>query len=485
MRKLQGIPLAIELAAATLRRMSPAELAAALRMESNWVSTIQTDARDLPVRQRTLAGAIAWSYDLLDPPCQLCLRRLAVFAGTFTTAAAIAVCASVDAGDKVVAWLETLADHSLLAREPGRWRMLEMIREFAQGQLDAEELRLAREWHAEYYRTLAPRAVADPSAMVPDYHNYVAALLWLVAQSDAAAAVNMSATLTWFWETQGYLQEGQALVSRVLALPGPVDPAQRVNLLNLASTLFWQRHDFARATEYAEQAIAVAADHGMTGVQASLFNLLGRIGIEQGALDRAEEALQRSLDLARHFPQALNPGFPALQLGEVAWASGDLSTAARRFDEADALLPNDRGELTRAILHTNRAELALARGDVTTAQCELQAAIPHVQIHVRRLRYWLVTLAGFLLADGAPLRAPVAALACLAAEHGLGRHGGPLSPMYQALLVERLADARTQTVPAEGVACWQASQQWTAAQTLAYGRSLLLADVVTDPFAQP
>lgn len=475
-RKLQGIPLAIELAAATLRRETPASLAASLRETANWVRTLQATARDLPQRQRTLADAIAWSYRLLEPAEQRCLRRLGVFAGSFTLEAAAAVCADEEDAAQtglVAAWLESLVDHSLLVRESGRWRLLEMIREFARTQMSAAESHAVQTRHADYYHRLAPPAVSAPAEMEADYHDYVAALHWMIAQGDAARAVSMCTSMVWFWETRGYLLEGQSLVRQVLALPGEVETQRRIDLLSHAASLFWQVHDFAGATAMTEQAIAEANTDCLPGALPSLYNSLGRILIEQGALDRAEAALRQSLTLARQVG-ALNPGFPVLQLGEVAFARGDLAEAARRFDQADALLPGDGVQLPRAILHTDRAELALARGDVTTARRELLQALPHVRTHVRRLRYWLVALAGLLLADAAPARSPLAAFEFLAVEAALNRQGAPISPLYQPLLARRLAQAKTQIDPETQAVHWRAAQRWTWQEAVAKAEALLL-----------
>lgn len=474
LHKLEGMPLAIELAAATLRRLPVAALAASLRRETGWVDAIQATARDLPPRQRTLAGAIAWSYDLLDPDSQQCLRRLAVFAGSFTPDAAAAICA--EPGDpaghaRAQAWLATLSDHSLLAPEPGRWRLLEMIREFAWSRLSAEERNLAQARHARYFQNLLAQSSEALAAISADYHNYLAALRWLIERGEAAAAQQMCADLAWFWETHGYVREGQALIRRSLALPGQADAGRRIGLLFRAANLSWQCHDFASADEFAGQALAVAQAE-QPEEQASLFNLVGRMEIERGEFARAEAALRRSEGLARQRPELLNPGFPLVQLGEVAWARGDLTQAQALFDEAAALLPDAGPDLARAILHTDRAEIALARGDAAAARRELLLALPHARGHVRRVRFWLVSLAGLLLADGSPENAALSAQ-CLAAEEGLGERVGPLSPIYRALIAQRLEAARALVGAAAWSVHWRAARGWTALEALARGETWL------------
>lgn len=474
LHKLEGIPLAIELAAATLRRLSMAELAATLCCEANWVDAIQATARDLPPRQRTLAGAIAWSYDLLDADSQSCLRRLAVLVGPFTFDAAAAICTeTTDAAGRAraQAWLTTLADHSLLSPEPGRWRLLEMVREFAWNRLAAEERDLAQRRHADYFCNLLAQSAGDMTTIERDHNNYLAALQWFIERGEASAALRMCADLAWFWETHGYVREGQTLIRRSLALQGQVDADQRISLLFKAANLSWQCHDFASADDFAEQAISVAQEERPDAL-ASLFNLVGRMEIERGEFARAEAALRRSAALARQRPELLNPGFPLLQLGEVAWARGDLTQAQALFDEADALLPTAGPDLTRAILHTDRAEIALARGNAAAARGELLLALPHVRQHIRRVRFWLVSLAGWLLADGSPEDAARSAQ-CLAAEEGLGERVGPLSPIYRALIAQRLEIARDLADAALWSALWRAARGWTAQEALARGESWL------------
>ncbi len=472
--RLQGIPLAIELAAATLRRMSVAELAAALRSQTGWVEMVQASARDLPPRQRTLSNAIAWSYDLIDPDSRACLRHLAVFVGSFTLDAAAAVCTgATDASGRALAqsWLATLTDHSLVTPEPDRWRLLEMIREFAWNQMTTVERTQAQERHARYFRDLLAQSAGQPEAIEKDHDNYLAALHRSIDQGETAAALQMCSALAWFWETHGYVREGQALIRRSLALQGTLDADQRINLLFKAANLSWQCYDFTSADEFARQAIEIAQAEQPARL-AALFNLVGRINIERGEFSQAETALQRSKVLAHQRPDLLNPGFPTLQLGEVAWACGDLVTAQALFDEAAALLPDAGPDLARAILHTDRAEIALAHGDTTTARRELLLALPHVRQHERRIRFWLVTLAGWLLADSTQDNATLSAQ-CLAAEEGLGERGVPLSPIYRTLIAQRRQRARERIDAAQWSALWRTARTWTPQQALACAETWL------------
>ncbi len=466
-RKMEGLSLAIELAAATLRSLSLEELAAELGRDRDWLHAFRSPARDLPQRQQTLASAIAWSYVLLDPDSQACLRRLSAFTASFALEAATAVCAASTTETRH--WLAKLVDHSLLAPERGRWRQLEMIREFAWSQSGSEERVQAQQRHAAYFhQQLRQQPARSASAVAEDYDNYVAALRWLIEVQQATAALEMCASLSWYWETQGYVHEGLAMVRDSLALPGAVDPQIRFNALYQAAIFAWQRHDFATALALGDQAIAVARIAGLAGEIAGLLNLMGRIHIEEGDFVRAEAALRESLNLARQHPDPSDAGFPITQLGEIAWAEGDLITAQALFDEALAVVPPSAMGVSRAMLHTDRAELALVRGDAELARHELRQALPSSRDHVRRFRYWLVTLAGLKLSGGHATKTQASeALQCLAAEEGLGEQGAPLSPVYQPLIARRLATARALLPEPDRTVLWVTARRWTMAQALA------------------
>ena len=339
--------------------------------------------------------------------------------------------------------------------------------------MSEQERGLAQQRHADYFRALLAQSSNDMAAIGSDHPNYLAALRWLIAAGEAPAALQMCSDLAWFWETHGHTREGQALIRRSLALPGQVDAGQRISLLFKAANLSWQCHDFASADEFAGQAIALAQDERPAEL-AGLFNLQGRICIERGEFAGAEAALRRSDALARQNPGALDPSFPVLQLGEVAWMRGDLATAQSLFDQADALLADAGPDLARAMLHTDRAEIALARGDTAAARHELRLALPHARQHVRRLRFWLVTLAGLLLAETAGQAQNAAwSVQCLAAEAGLSERGSPLSPIYRTLITRRLEATRDLVGEPEWRDIWRTAHGRTAQKALAHAETWL------------
>ena len=231
-RRLDGLPLAIEMAAARLRVFSPAALAARLQQS---LPLLKGGPADAPLRQQTLRDTVAWSHDLLDPPAQGLFRWLGVFVGGWTLEAAEAMAGSGPAAQALDA-LERLVDHNLVLRlddvqgEP-RFTMLETIREFALERLVAAgEDGLARDRHAAHARALAAAGAPHLTSggrqlwlprLRAEIHNFRAALSWLVRERrDATAASELVAALTWLWYFDGLYREGMAWMGEVMGLPG-------------------------------------------------------------------------------------------------------------------------------------------------------------------------------------------------------------------------------------------------------------------------
>jgi len=232
-RRLDGLPLAIELAAARLRALTPAALADRLRHS---LPMLKGGAADAPQRQQTLRHTIAWSHDLLDPPARLLFRRLGVFAGGWSLEAADAL---LDDGDALDA-LETLIDHNLALRahdvdgQP-RYAMLETIREYALEQLAAAgDTDLARARHAAFCIALAARGAPHLTSagrlpwllrLRADLNNFRLALDWLVRERrEADGALTLAASLTWLWYFDGLYREGLGWMTEAMQLPGAQAP---------------------------------------------------------------------------------------------------------------------------------------------------------------------------------------------------------------------------------------------------------------------
>jgi len=250
---VDGLPLAIELAAARVKLFSPQALLGRLETSMNLLSG---GARDLPGRQQTLRGAIAWSYDLLEQPLKRLFTRFSVFARGSNLEQAETVCGPApELGIDVLTGLDEIADQSLLRRMPDfdepRLLMLQVIREYAMDLLQASgEEDLIRDRHAAAFQALAESAAphlfgADQKEWLDrleiDHDNFRAAFDWSLSRGDAKRALCLGAAFWRFWQMRGHLREGRARLDAVLASPGAGEhPAERASALAAAGGIaYW------------------------------------------------------------------------------------------------------------------------------------------------------------------------------------------------------------------------------------------------------
>jgi predicted ATPase/transcriptional regulator with XRE-family HTH domain len=467
---LDGLPLALELAAATLRYMTLRQLAGILQDDANWLHALYSPARDLPSRQRTLYRAIAGSYSLLEPAMQTIFRQLGIFVSGFSALAAQVVCGADQAA------LRHLVEQSLVEPMPGRWHMLEMIREFALAQMGKEERAEVQQRFVNHFAASARAAKHLNTAIdntVSDYANFRAALIWATAAQDAQAALTLSVPLGLFWETHGHLKEGIMLMQAALVLPQAVDVRLRFDVLERMSVLTFQHHQFDLALEVIGQATDLARAQDEPELLARALNILGRILIEQGDYEPATTVLQECVDVAYASPSRFSPGCPLIQLGEIALAADDLAIAEERITQALPLLASAEDSMYAdrflAMAHTHLAEIALARGNRRQTRFELRQVLPYVHLHVRRLHFLLVTLAGLLLSTDNVMHTSsvVDAAAMLGAEARLvERTGDSLSPVYQVLLAQRAVAAQQSLSRHEWQVAWNVGYTWTSAQAI-------------------
>jgi predicted ATPase/class 3 adenylate cyclase len=296
-RRLDGLPLAIELAAARTKVLTPQGL---LDRLDRRLPLLTGGARDLPDRQRTLRNTISWSYELLDESEQVAFASLAVFAGGFTLDAAERVCgADLDT-------LATLAEKSLVRRRVDRFRMLETIREFALEQLaERGDLEEVRRRHAELFLELAESAgevPREPEAWLDraeaELDNLRSAIAWARESGEGRIELRLAAALGRFWEARGYLAEGQARLNDALA----DDPAAPIGLKSQALShgvlLAFKRGDFGQAREWAERQAALAEESGDDETLARALNSLGIILDGEGRFEEARSAAERSLAIS-------------------------------------------------------------------------------------------------------------------------------------------------------------------------------------------
>ncbi|MBA2596008.1 MAG: hypothetical protein H0V00_05210 [Chloroflexia bacterium] len=350
-RRLDGLPLAIELAAARTRHLPAPALLGHLE---TLLPLLTGGPRDQPARLRTMRDAIAWSHNLLDDDEQRLFRRLAVFAGGFTLEAAEDV-GGERGKTSVLDGVAALVEKSLLVQSeqpPGepRYGMLETIREFglellaASGEEDA-----TRSAHAAHYLALAEQAephliVSGSAAWVErlaiERANLQTAVAWALRTGRAESVLRLAGTILSFAYARGEPREGQQWLEAALAAGGSASPETRVDALFTASALAQVRGDFPRSTALSEDALAIARAHDYAFGQARALLALGITAEWQGHLDvaaaRYEESseLMSRLDDAERLPHwAL---VPVANLADVALLRGDPALAASLAEEAVA-----------------------------------------------------------------------------------------------------------------------------------------------------
>jgi predicted ATPase/class 3 adenylate cyclase len=308
--RLDGLPLAIELAAARLRVLAPQQIL--VRLDRR-LALLSGGAADLPARQRTLRGAIEWSYDLLDDPERRLLERLAVFAGGWTLEAAEDVCRpTAELGVDLLETLSSLADKSLVRpdeyeREP-RFGMLQVIREFALEKLESgTEAQAIRRRHAEHVMAFAERAGPElvrfdlrdwNRRLRRDEENLRSALRWALEAGEPDIGLRTASAIWRYWHYWGVLREGRDWLQALLEHPGasPAKSTRAQGLSALAALVYWLG-DMSRAEQLYSQALDIYRQIGDEArvtetIEATTWVAVGR-GEMDTAMSRAGEAMQR------------------------------------------------------------------------------------------------------------------------------------------------------------------------------------------------
>jgi predicted ATPase/DNA-binding CsgD family transcriptional regulator len=329
--RLDGLPLAIELAAARIKLLTPAAMVA--RLESR-LGLLSGGARDLPARQQTLRAAIEWSCNLLDEDEQRMFRRLAAFVGGCTLQAADAVCrASADLSGDTLDLLASLIDKSLLRQtaasgEP-RVSMLQTIREFGLEQLAlAGEDESTRRSHAAYYTALAQVLEAELTGvgqrstldrLEVEHDNFRAALAWSLEAAAPETALPLGACLWRFWFLRGYLSQGRGWLERGLAVGDNVPTATRAKALHGAGVLAHYQGDYERATQLCGASLSLFRQLGDEAAAAAALNGLALAERAVGRYPEALELLEESLALYRELGDRRGAAYSLAYLGLTLW----------------------------------------------------------------------------------------------------------------------------------------------------------------------
>ncbi len=440
--QLDGVPLAIELAAARLKLLSPQQLLSRL---AHRLDVLTSGAQDLPLRQQTLHATLQWSYELLSPGEQRLFRRLSVFVGGCELSAVEAVCrALADGATAVLDGVQRLLDNNLLFERKqstgeARLLMLETIREYGQACLASSgEAEATRQAHAEYYLALAeeaePRLLSAEQLqwlerLEQEHDNLRAALSWLLEKEQIELALRLGRGVWAFWLFHDHLREGQRWFEKALNASNGVVASVRARALYAASSLAYYGGDLSRSAVYAGECLKLYRELGDKRDIAIALNALGHIARtrgdyaalralceesipllqELGDTYRIAEALylsaygfhaqgddiracavaKESLALCREVGERKRVADILHALGLFAYTQGDYATA-RTFYEEGLTTSREVGEKwVAALCLVGLGEVVAAEGEPARAAClwgaaetlrtELGAFIPHAE----------------------------------------------------------------------------------------------------------
>ena len=342
--RLEGLPLAIELAAARARVLAPAAILAKLESRLRFLTG---GARDLPERQRTMQGAIDWSHDLLSDDEKTIFRRLSVFAGGFSIEAAEAVCRS-DEPIEVVDTITSLLDKSLLIRVEGqagehRFSMLEVVREYAGKVLDSigEAESFARA-HAEYFVSLGEKAepflqaaqTAEWLDRLEDEHDNLRAAMYWSLNNDPAMAVRLAVAVRNFWLLHSHLGEGYRWLKAALERGGEPPPELRFKLMNGLGLAARFRGDYQTARKAYADGLAAGQEAGDKQGVALSSRGLGLVAMQQGDAAAAREYFESGLAISRELDDKFGIAISLSFLGDLARTEKDFERARPLFEES-------------------------------------------------------------------------------------------------------------------------------------------------------
>jgi predicted ATPase len=350
--RLDGLPLAIELAAARIRLLSPDAILARM---GDRLALLSGGSRDLPARQRTLREAIAWSYDLLDPNEQRLFTRLSVFLSGSTLEEAEVVCRSQeDLTMDLLDGVSSLAEKSLLrirddqsptaAAAGPRVAMLSTIREYAQERLDQSgEGPEIRRRHTQAYLDLAERAASTYATsegkrwlerLEPEHDNLRAAIEWAIEAPEPPIALRLVAALWRFWQKRGHIREGRTWADRVLAMPEATDhPSERARALEASGGLAYWQADEPRVKQCYSEALDIAEGLGDKKLLAdALYNYSFAFDSSdpQRSLERMRPTVERAMALYEELGDTAG-------VARARWALGNNSFISKRYVEAAEL----------------------------------------------------------------------------------------------------------------------------------------------------
>jgi predicted ATPase/DNA-binding SARP family transcriptional activator len=473
-RRVDCLPLAVELAAARVRALRPR---AVLDRLTERLSFLAGGPHDLPARQQTLYETLDWSYDLLPEEERGLLAGLSVFRGGATLPAVAEVCL---AGDEARALdrVERLADASLLlVRRPAgetRYDLLEVVRQYAADRLDELGADSTRSRHAAWCLALAERAEPELSGesqaswlseLETEHDNMRAALAYFAETGGHEQALRLTVLLSRFWYVRGHLAEARRRLEAVLPSAVDQDPSLLRRAQTAGASIALLQGDYTASTAFAESALDSARRMGEPKFVANALSNLGAIVLAGGDEERAASVLQEALERARDVGDERITALALNNLGDLALSTGDYERAGPLFEESHALLRSrgDTANIARSLFNLGAVDLMLGASGAADTRFRESLELARAADDKEDLAWCLEGFAALAASDGDGERA---ATLLGAAGALLARIGADHKPFERRLHEATEAAARTACDPG------------AFAQAIDHGASLTMAEVL-------
>ncbi|MET0783614.1 MAG: DUF4062 domain-containing protein [Leifsonia flava] len=462
-RALDGVPLALELAAARARVLGPKAM---LKRLDRQLPLLVEGVRDLPERQRTLRGTIEWSTRLLGEAENGLLAQLGVFAGDFSLDAAEAVHAEMGGDADVLLLLGALVDSSLVRQrerdDVSLFSLLTTVREYALERLEADgTLEAARRAHAGYYRSLSEEMSSALTGrlqaesvrrLAREYDNLRAAIRYLIDAGEFDAAARFAWNLYIFWWVDGHLGEVRGLMAELLRTDAAISDVTRATALYYTRAIvFWQDPDEVVVPGLSESAELFRSSGDPSGSALALISLaLALLSAREPDPVRADEALETSLGQFRDAHFRWGEAMALVTLGRVALLARKEHAALNRFEESLALAESERDDLGMAIAlhHLGWAHLLLGAIDHARHCFERSLTVSAGLGHDEGVAYGLEGLAAIAAAAGDVERAGRLAGAATSLRERSGLYNAPTFSFHETFLAPLRASDAADTLAA-------------------------------------
>jgi predicted ATPase/DNA-binding XRE family transcriptional regulator len=476
-RELDGLPLAIELAAARVRHLPLTEIRHQL---GNRLQLLVGGPLDLPRRQRTIRDTVAWSHDLLEPQQAKLFRRLSVFSGGWNLASAGAVCGPAEEIGDCLEGMSALVDQNLVVLEgdhaEARYSMLDLIREYAAQQLaEAGEAADTSRRHALHYLSLAEEA--GPSLvraghrdqfqrLDTDRGNLRRAMAWTIGHGETVLTLRYAAALWRYWRQLGELTEARRLTEAALSMPGEVPPSLRAQAVGAAVALAFPQGDYARLATLAAESMDLARRSDDPMDMRNALTVRGFVAVGECRYADALDAFGECVQICRRLGPSWQLATSYLNLGVALLHVARPDEADSAFAEGLRLYRSFGDDIFAARTTNQRAQAALARKDIESADALARAALAEFAEHAepQGIAEGLETLGAVAAARSEPDRAATLGGAAAAVRGTIAVHQLP-----DLTVTSRLMEAAQRDSDQERWrACWDAGLAFSAAAAVAY-----------------